>query len=281
MVKRTRRRRRRSRRQRGGNKKAVVFTLTHGAGFGSVFGYMLQAYIYAKKGGHAFRVKNENWQYGPEKGWHDFFTTLEAYNPAEKMEEENFKHARGPRENYTLGEYHEAIKEIYKPKQEILDAAEEFKEKIGGSYKSVFVRRGDKTSGGGKEMDAADLPSLTKDMGIKEGNLFVMSDDYAVVEEMKRLLPHVKVFTLTEPGARGFSIHRIQGEGAEVRKKEATELFTSVEIFHGGEKGWADNRSNLGRFLKMRDLEKVVLYPPEGDIPLEKVIHPSSDYLRP
>jgi hypothetical protein len=65
-----------------------------------------------------------------------------------------------------------------------------------------------------------------------------------------------------------------------VRKKEAAELFTSVEIFHGGEKGWADNRSNLGRFLKMRDLEKVVLYPPVGNIPLEKVINPSSDFLR-
>jgi hypothetical protein len=130
-------------------------------------------------------------------------------------------------------------------------------------------------------MDAADLLSLTKDMGIVNGNLFVMSDDYAVVEEMKRLLPGVKVFTLTEPGAKGFSIHRIQKEGAEVRKKEATELFTSVEIFHGGEKGWADNRSNLGRFLKMRDLEKVVLYPAEGEIPLEKIIHPSTDYLRP
>lgn len=281
MVKRTRRRRRRSKRQRGGNKKAVVFTLTHGAGFGSVFGFMLQAYIYAKKGGHEFRVKNENWQYGPEKGWHDFFTTLKAYNPGEKMEEENFKHAVGPLEKYTLGDYHEAIKEVYKPEQEILEAAEEFKKKIGGSYKSVFVRRGDKTSGGGKEMDAADLSTLVKDMGIKEGNLFVMSDDYAVVEEFKKLLPKIKIFTLTEPAAKGFSIHRIQAEGAEVRKKEARELFTSVEIFHGGEKGWADNRSNLGRFLKMRDLDKVVLYPPEGDIPLEKIIHPSTDYLRP
>jgi hypothetical protein len=240
----------------------------------------LQAYIYAKKGGHEFRVKNENWQYGPEKGWHDFFTTLKAYNPDEKMQEENFKHAQGPSDKYTLGEYHEAIKEIYRPKKEILDAAEEFKKKIGGSYVSLYVRRGDKTSGGGKEMDAADLPKLVKGMGIKEGNLFVMSDDYAVVEEVRGLLPGVKIFTLTEPGARGFSIHRIQSAGVEVRKKEAAELFTSVEIFHGGEKGWADNRSNLGRFLKMRDLEKVVLYPGEVNIPLNKIVHPSTEYLR-
>ena len=108
-----------------------------------------------------------------------------------------------------------------------------------------------------------------------------MSDDYAVIEEMKKLLPSAKIFTLTDQEDRGFSIHRIQAEGAEVRKKEAEELFISIEIFHGGEKAWSDNRSNLGRFLKLRDLSKVVLYPQVDEIPLDKVIHPPSGDLVP
>jgi glycerophosphoryl diester phosphodiesterase len=257
----------------------VVFTLTHGAGFGSVFGYLLEAYIYAKKSGCEFRVKNENWQYGPEKGWHDFFTSLEAYDPAQKATEENFRHSTSTSGKYTVKDYHDAIQEVYKPKEEIIKKAEEFKKKIGGSYVSVYVRRGDKTSGAGKEMDAADLSALVKEWGLKDGNIFVMSDDYGVVDEMKKLLPRAKIFTLTESDDKGFSIHRIQKEGAEVRRKEAEELFTSVEIFHGGEKGWVDNRSNLGRFLKLRDLGKVVLYPKVGEIPLDKEIHPSSGYL--
>lgn len=272
-------RRLRTRNQRGGNKKIVVFTLTHGAGFGSVFGYLLEAYIYAKTTSYEFRVKNDNWQYGPEKGWHDFFTTLDAYNPAEKRDEENYKHASGTSGNYTVKQYSEAIQEVYKPKKEIIDKAEEFKRRIGGSYVSLFIRRGDKTSGAEKEMEPADLPTLVKQSGLKDGNIFVMSDEYAVIEEIKKLLPSAKIFTLTDQEDKGFSIHKIQNEGAEVRKKEAEELFISMEIFHGGEKGWADNRSNLGRFLKLRDLDKVVLYPQVGELPLEKVIHPSTGYL--
>ena len=66
-----------------------------------------------------------------------------------------------------------------------------------------------------------------------------------------------------------------------MRKKEAEELFISIEIFHGGEKAWSDNRSNLGRFLKLRDLSKVVLYPQVDEIPLDKVIHPPSGDLVP
>jgi len=274
-------RRRRTRRQKGGNKKIVVFTLTHGAGFGSVFGYLLEAYIYAKSTGNEFRVKNENWQYGPENGWHDFFTTLKPYDPAEKANEENYKHSKSTPGNYTVRQYNEAIQEVYKPKKEIIDKAEEFKKSIGGSYVSVHVRRGDKTSGAGKEIEPADLPTLVKEWGLKDGNIFVMSDEYAVVEEIKKLLPLAKIVSLTDEGDRGFSIHRIQKEGAEVRKKEAEKLFTSMEIFHGGEKGWADNHSNLGRFLKLRDLDKVVLYPQVGEIPLDKVIHPSTGHLRP
>jgi glycerophosphoryl diester phosphodiesterase len=280
-ARRRRARRRRTRRQKGGNKKVVVFTLTHGAGFGSVFGFLLEAYIYAKTTGYEFRVKNENWQYGPEKGWHDFFTTLEPYNPTEKADEENYRHSKNTSGNYTLRQYNEAIQEVYKPKKEIIDKAEEFKRSIGGPYSSLFIRRGDKTYGAAKEMTPADLPTLVKESGLKDGNIFLMSDDYAVIEEIKKLLPAAKIFTLTDKEDKGFSIITIQNEGAEVRKNEAEKLFTSIEIFHGGEKGWADNRSNLGRFLKLRDLDKVVLYPQVDEIPLEKIIHPSTGELTP
>jgi hypothetical protein len=259
--------------------------LTHKAGFGSVFGYLLESYIYAKKNGFVFRVKNDDWQYGPEKGWHDYFESLEAYNPSEKNDrEEPYTHARGPgKEEYTMGEYHEAIKEVYKPKEEITKAAKDFIGKIGGPYVAFYIRRGDKTSGMGKEMDAVDIGGLFKDSGVKGGNVFIMTDEYSAVEECKKVMVGCKIFTLTEQRNKGFSIHRIQEKGAEVRKKEAAELFTAIEVFHGCEKAWVDNRSNLGRFLKLRDLDKVHLYPSDDsnkNIPLEAKIHPPTKYLK-
>jgi hypothetical protein len=88
-----------------------------------------------------------------------------------------------------------------------------------------------------------------------------MSDDYGVVEEVEKLLPGCKVHTMTPPENRGLVIHDIQKYHSEQKKKHADELFTSMEVFHGGEKGWADNRSNLGRFLKLLGGDKVTLYP--------------------
>lgn len=269
-------RRRRVRRQRGGGEaKQVVFKLTNNAGFGSTFGFFLQSYIYAKKNGFVFKVKNEGWQYGPEKGWHEFFTTLEDYNPSDTTPiDREFGHGSGPTNKYTLGDYHNAINEVYKPVQEILTKADEFIKSIGGPFKAIYVRRGDKVAGTGKEMDAADVGKVVKDAGITDGNLFVMTDDYTVVDEVKKLLPAVRVFSLTNPASKGFSIFKSREADVETKKREAAELFTSIEVFHKAEKGWVDNRSNMGRFLKMRGLDKIVLYPSSGTLSLDSIVDP-------
>lgn len=256
-------RRRTKRSQRGGNapKSVVVFTLTNGAGFGSVVGFLMRAYLYAKKEGKEFFVKADNWQFGDR--WHDHFTSLKEYDPkTEHAKEENYKHASvSGLPQFSLEEYMNAAKEVFVPRPEIVERAKAFTDKIGGAYISLYVRRGDKTSGAGREMTAADLPQLVKEMGVTDGNVFVMSDDYGVVEEVEKLLPGCKVYTMTPPENRGLVIHDIQKYNSEQKKKHADELFTSMEVFHGGEKGWADNRSNLGRFLKLRGADKVALYP--------------------
>ena len=45
-----------------------------------------------------------------------------------------------------------------------------------------------------------------------------------------------------------------------------------MEVFHRGEKGWADNRSNLGRILKLRGQERVALYPVDYNIPPDRIV---------
>lgn len=277
--------RKRTRRlQRGGDnsKPVVVFTLTNNAGFGSVFGFLLKAYIYAKKEGKNFLIKSDNWQFGD--GWHDYFTSLDVYDPAAKYaNEENYKHGSvGRIPEYSLGEYMNAVKEIYTPKPEIVNRAKAFTDKIGGPYISVYIRRGDKTSGTGKEMDAADLPKLVEEMGVSGGNVFVMSDDYSVVEEITKLLPKCKIFTMTPPENRGLVIYNIQKYDSEQKKKHADELFTSMEVFNGGEKGWVDNRSNIGRFLKIRGGDKITLYPSDmapKNLTAETIVDPPNRSL--
>lgn len=264
-----------TRKQRGGG--AVVFGLTNAAGFGSVAHFLTQAHSYAKKNGLKFSLVNDGWQYG---NWNDYFKSFK-----DSTTEENaikFKHATSiPRS--TFKEHHESIKEFFVLNDDLLKSAEDFKKTIGAPYKAIYIRRGDKVSGAGAEMSAIDIPTLIKTTDIAPGNkLFVMTDDYSVVEEIKKILPEVNVFTLTPPESRGADIHSILKLDKDAMKKNANELFTSMQVFLGAEKGWVENRSNLGRFLKLASPSTMILYPGDSsniDIPPTKEINPAYEYL--
>jgi len=267
-----------TRRQRGGSKD-VVFTLTNSAGFGSVANFLTQAYLQAKKNGGNFSIENNGWHYGD---WHDYFKSLKKAEPSVENVT-RYKHA-SQIPTSSVEDHHNAIKEIFVLNDDLAKGAKDFQATMGGPYKAVYVRRGDKTSGAGKEMSPQDIPALLKETDISAGdNLFVMSDDYAVVDEMKGLLPEVKIFTMTAPENRGSSIHTLQKLDPTNMKKHAKELFTSMEVFRGADKSWADNRSNLGRFMKLAAPTTTILYPADPSntgIPMTAVVNPGFNSLR-
>jgi hypothetical protein len=259
----------------GGPKNAVVFTNDAYAGFGSVFFFMIQAYIYAKKNGNDFRIKDDGWAYKYDKGWHDYFDSLDDYDPSVKYDE--VKHSSHNNNydipDYTFNEYSDAIQEVLKPVRRIQDMAKRTINSMNGPYVSIYVRRGDKVEGSNTEMEAADLSKVIASTGIKSGNVFVMTDDYSVVEEIRRLLPDCTVTTLTSPNTRGSFHHNIRKNTAEEQRQHGEELFSSIEVFHNATQGWADGRSNMGRLLKLRDPAKVTLYPSD-EVPPDSIIRP-------
>ena len=272
--------RRTRRRQRGGNSGPVIFTLTNSAGFGSVSHFLTQAYIQAKKNKKDFFLENGGWQYGK---WHDYFKSLTDLDPSKDVNATKYRHGNTIPTS-SMQEHVDAVKEIFVLNDDLIKAAEDFKATIGGPYKAIYVRRGGKTSGEGKEMSAIDLPSMIKSTDISGGdNLFVMTDDYTVVDELKGLLPGVKIFTMTPPENKGSSIHVLQKIDAESMKKHATELFSSMQVFMGATKGWAENRSNLGRFLKLAAPTTTILYQDNAnnvEIPMSTIINPGFEYMR-
>jgi hypothetical protein len=279
MAPKTKRKRRYTRKQKGGNKKTVVFTITQKAGFGSGFAFLLEAYIYAKKHGYDFKIKNNNWQYGSEKGWHTFFNSLDAYNSSKLYEgQENYEHSKSPNGKYTFKDYHDALINVYKPNELILNKAKEFIKTIGGNYVAIYIRRGDKTFGSIKEMNAISIPDICKDLKINNTNVFVMTDDYFAVEEVKNSLPNCKIFTMTQIESKGSYENELQNAEPTLKIKQGEKLFTEIEVFHNAEKGWVDVRSNIGRFLKMRDPDKMHLYPVDTVIRLDKVIAPYDSF---
>jgi hypothetical protein len=265
----------RKRFEAGGRKNAVVFTNDAGAGFGSVFLFMIQAYIYAKKNGNDFRIKHDGWVYTYKKGWHDYFDSLDDYDPAVKYDEIKYSSHNKNYEipDYTFQEYSDAVQEVFKPNRLIQDMAKRTIKNMNGPYVSIYVRRGDKVKGTHTEMEAADLDKVIKSTGIKSGNVFVMTDDYSVVEEIRILLPDCKVSTLTSPETKGSFHDDMRNNTAEEHRHHGEELFTSLEVFRHGTQGWADGRSNVGRLLKLRDPAKITLYPPDETSP-DNIIRP-------
>jgi hypothetical protein len=263
--------------QRGGSKD-IVFSLTNAAGFGSTVNFLTQAYIQAKKNDVNFAIENNGWHYGD---WHDYFNSLKKLDPS-IQNVTRYKHASDIPES-TFQEHHDAIKDIFVLNDDLKKSAEDFKNMMGRPYKAIYVRRGDKTSGLEKEMSPQDIPALIKETDISAGDkLFVMSDDYAVVEEVKKLLPEVNVFTMATPESRGSSIHELKKLDPVKMKIHAKELFTSMEVLKGASKSWVDNRSNLGRFMKLSTPITTILYPFESsnkDIPMTATVDPGRKML--
>jgi hypothetical protein len=263
-----------TRRHRYPENKKVVFTLKNSVGFGSMAHFLTQAYLHAKKNGKDFSIENEGWHYG---NWHDYFKTLKKLDTSDTSPIMRYMHASNI-ENSSLEEHNNAIKEIFIPTDEIAAAAEKFKKEINAPYKAIYVRRGDKTSGKGMENSPENLKTFLQNNDFRAGdNLFVMSDDYAVVEELRELLPEVKIFTMTSPESRGAHRENLMNMSSEKMKQHANELFTSMQVFLGSTRGWVDNRSNLGRFMKLASPDTMILYPPEPsnrNIPPTTIINP-------
>lgn len=258
---------RRSRKQRAGTVPPVVFKFDAAGGFGSTVNVLLTAYNYAKEKGAKFYLNNADW-HGSLTRWPTIFKSLEYYDPAKHGvagELLGYPTFTGMKP-YPLKQYGEAIKEIFIFQDHIVKGADDFIKTMGGPYTSIYVRRGDKVHGcahAQREMELIPMSNLLDALHIKDDGirLFVMSDDYAVVEETKAHLPNSQIFTLTPPENKGISQDQIFSMSPEEKLNHVNELFTSMLIFWKAEKGLADNRSNMGRLLKMGSIDKVQLYP--------------------
>ena len=272
----------RRRKHGGGSSPPIVYTLTNSGGFASAANYLCKAYIHAKDTNSDFFVENDNWKYAYKEGWHDYFKSLKSLpvNPPE-----GFKRYKHPVNNSginqvplaTYKKYKTCAKEIFVLNDDLAKRAKEYIDTMGKPYNAVYVRMGDKVSGATKENDAFPLAEIVKMMELPEGSkLFVMTDDYNVKTELEKLLPSVKMFTLTPPENKGSTENSLRKLPKEEMKKHAEELFTSIEILTQSEKAWVWNSSNLGRFMKLLSPDNVVLYPSKNNKKNTNIIDPSS-----
>ena len=264
------------------SKVAVVFILTCSAGFASVFGFLCKAYIYAKENQYDFYISNYNWQYTYKNGWHDYFTTLNVYDPSiyyDRVEKYSWNTLDKIPE-YTLEQYHNCVNEVFKINDNLIQRSEKFIEEIGGNYISIYIRRGDKHI----ENEYVNIPNLIESIKIDNNTkIFIQTDDYYAVEEIEKLLPSNIIYTMTPKTNRGADTGKIIAMNLEDRRIHAEELFISIAVFLRASKMYTDNNSNIGRLHKIIGLDSVKLYPfnlSDENIPLATIIRPQFELIK-
>jgi len=254
---------------------AVIFELNSKGGFYSVFFFLLEAYLYAKEKDYDFYITSSDWYYTHTKGWHDYFISLKAWDPKLKADYEEViitSHMKIPKTKFTLNNYIQAIKEIYKLIPELEAKADIIVQKHPKLI-SLFVRRGDKiTFGEAPHIETSELVRLT---GLDNNQiLFVQTDDYRVIIELEKKQNFTKLISTvpnTKFGSHARLWHKLP---KNERKIQTEEMLIGLQVCIKSEVCWTDFTSNVGRFLILSNFDNVKIYAsdrPKPELDLDKV----------
>lgn len=111
----------------------------------------------------------------------------------------------------------------------------EIKKKIGelnlpAHYYSVQFRGGDKMSEVAKPMDVDCVIERMKSLEGGIENLFVFTDDFFYIEELRRKCPKWTLYTLTKENERGYDNTAFQRVSWTLKRSEMIKLFAMTEI---------------------------------------------------
>ncbi len=166
---------------------------------------MLMGYMICKKEGDPFTIDSHEWTFTIDKGWHDYFTTLEESTTYGTLPHINCD--RPDDRQFTVADYKKAIREVFVYQPYLHEMADKVSKDLGlgSDYTAVFVRRGDKMLGESVYIPTESYVELALSTGAT--TLFVQTDDYRVVDEIRSMIhvqnPNIKVVTTCPPEKHG------------------------------------------------------------------------------
>ncbi len=276
---------------------SIIYRLDGGGGFFSTYFFLCKACLTARKLRIPFYLDNTHWPYKVEKGWHDYFRTLED---APKFNLPYLKprvvhHIEQSQEpDFTLHEYRNLSIEIFKLHPHLIERAYRIIEKMAGNYIAIFVRRGDKLI---EEAPFIPVESILAEIPhTKDTRFFIQTDDYTVVEEFKAIHPEHLIHYTVPHHKRGQYLHRgfiVNDRGINKHissvvplleqpksriLEETEEMLVGLTVCYSAPQCWTDKTSNVGRFLKLMSPDKVHFYPGDFDVDFNQVNCPSNMY---
>lgn len=266
---------------------SIVFVLdrglNNGGGFFACFFFLCNAYLRAEDEKKSFCLSHESWTYTHNKGWHDYFTTLTTVDAVPPGSIVTRHMSLSEQRTFPLFRYSECIQRIFRLKPDLIARANAILASLG-TFTGLFVRRGDKHRECPDTRLETLLPSIPDDIP-----LFVQTDDYSVIEELKAFRPSQKIVSTVPTTKRG-SFHSTQfykecrrekksrpwdQKTPEEIRTETEEMLIGLYICAQAPRCLTDSTSNVGRFLALWSPTTVVMYPNDRHVDLTLCAHPA------
>lgn len=182
---------------------AIITHLNKSAGFYSQFFFMVNHYYYAIKNNLTYKIESSDWLFTYNFGWHDYFENVCFIG---KNNNSNISCSHGRiLGNFTLSEYKNAIKMLYKYNETIKNLIHTEKAKldlIDNKYDSIFIRRGDKMCGESKYIKGEEFVKKILQINPHCKAIFLQTDDYncflEIREYLKNMNSKIKLMTICE-----------------------------------------------------------------------------------
>jgi len=194
----------------------IIAILDKAAGFYSVLFFAINAYMYAKINKKSFHLESDNWLYKYEKGWCDYFESVELVGDHEKEDDELKEYGHNNLAfNINIHNYHFYIRNhfyIYneKTRKRIEEVRTQFQLE-NGKYDAIYIRHGDKLCSETKMIPSIDYLKLLLVKNPDCRKLFFQSDDYIAYLEIKEYIESnqlgIELVTLCDEKSRGIITH--------------------------------------------------------------------------
>jgi hypothetical protein len=110
--------------------------------------------------------------------------------------------------------------------------------------------------------------------------LFVQTDDYNIMSDVKKCISNCNVKTTCSKHEIGSSYTEMKKWTKEQRKYETEKLIVEILVFAKAKRAWSDFRSNVGRFHKLYSYNTTFLYPSDkSNYTLETLIKPCNYWI--
>ena len=269
-----------------------VFRIGIDAGFFSEYNNMILAYLYCKENNIDFSLYSENANFAFKYGWEDYFLpfcpkvtdpihqqiNIRGHHPMSRLNKMRTLFFKLRHRGISLTQdlwfkYRDwdfakqkfgvdkvdlqtaaglLVKETWRyneqTQQEIDARIKELN--LPDQYVGVHIRGGDKFIEARLMEVNQYVEKIESVSDIK--SIFVLTDDYRIIDSLCELRPSWQIYTLCRPEERGYFHEQFEKVNLEQRKEDHLKLFSSIEVLAKAASFVGTYTSNPGMYLGMR-----------------------------